>query len=338
MEKISFKNDYSEGAHPQILEALIEQNTSQEPGYGYDRYSRAATRYIQEKIGIEAEVFFVAGGTQSNMLAIGHLLKPYQSVISTDISHIEEHETGAIEATGHKINKVAHDEGKLNVAKIQEVLDFHVDEHMVQPKMVYISLATEVGTIYSKSELSDISTFCKKNDLLLYIDGARMAMALTSKDCDWDLQTLAKWADVMYIGGTKNGTLLGEAIVFNKPSLADGFLHYRKQKGALLAKGRVLGIQFAELFRDQLYMELGQHANNCATQIAEKFILSGVQFKYPPQTNQIFPILKNETIEKLQQKFEFHIWEMHDADHSVIRLVFSWATSDEQLKILEAAI
>ncbi len=327
--KISFKNDYSEGAHPKILETLIQTNLVQEPGYGADSICKQAKEYIIKETGNpDSQIFFVSGGTQANLLVISHLLKPYESVIAADTGHIEVHETGAIENSGHKINLIPSREGKINSVGIQAIVDAHTDNHMVKPAMVYISQCTELGSIYSKAELLEISNCCKSNNLLLFIDGARLGTALTSSANDLTLKDIASLSDVFYIGGTKNGALLGEAIVFQDHKLSQGFDYYLKQKGALMAKGRVLGAQFLALFKDNLFYELGTHANVMASNLASAFKTNGYAFATEPVSNQIFPIIPLILAEKLAEKYEFYIWQKLDGQNVVIRLVTSWATKE----------
>ncbi|SHJ70987.1 L-threonine aldolase [Anaerobranca californiensis DSM 14826] len=328
----SFKNDYSEGAHPNILKALMETNLEQQEGYGEDKYSKLAKEAIKAKIKSKGEIHFVSGGTQANLIVISSALKPYQSVISAETGHINIHETGAVEATGHKINTIKSENGKLTVDKIKEIVEFHVDEHMVKPKMVYISNTTEVGTVYKKRELEEIYAYCQNNGLYLFLDGARLGSALLSKENDLTLEDLGKLTDVFYIGGTKNGALIGEAIVINNQELMEDFRFYIKQRGALLAKGRLLGIQFLELFKDDLYFRLAEHANLMAEKLKEGIEKRGFRFLTPPVSNQIFPILPNNLIERLERKFAFYTWCKIDDDFSAIRLVTSWATTEEGVK------
>ncbi len=332
-DKISLKNDYSEGAHPLIIEALSKNNLNQEPGYGYDSYSEKARILISQLVGKSVEIHFVSGGTQANLLVIGHLLRPYESVISTDIAHIEEHETGAIEALGHKIHKLPHHNGKLQISDIKELVSKHTDEHRVMPRLIFLSLATEVGTVYTKKELLALSDLAKELNLLLYIDGARLAMALASPMCDYTLDFLGEVADVFYIGGTKNGALIGEAIVFSTPRLAHNFSYYCKQKGALLAKGRSLGLQFLALFADNLYFSLGEQAVRYGYDLADVLETKGVVLKYPLETNQLYPILSPEQVEHLENRFIFHRWETESDGRIVIRLVTSWATKTADIEI-----
>ena len=327
--QISFKNDYSEGAHPEILNLLTQTNLQQEPGYGDDTWSLEAKDMIRAQIGNpDAEVYFVSGGTQANLLVISHLLKPYESVIAADTGHIQVHETGAIENCGHKINLVPHAMGKIDVAGIDKVIKAHTDHHMVKPAMVYLSQSTELGSIYNRAELEEISNYCRANNLKLFIDGARLAVALTSSEADLTLPEFAALCDVFYIGATKNGGLLGEAIVFNNAGDAAGFPYYLKQKGALMAKGRLLGVQFHALFRDGLYFELAKHANAMARKLAEGIAAAGYGFALTPESNQLFPILPLQVIAALNEQFAFYTWEKLDDEKAVVRLVCSWATKE----------
>ena len=339
MKKYSFKDDYSEGAHPEILDKLVAVNLQQRKGYGLDDFSLQAKENIKKIINHQdATIHFVSGGTQANLIVIGALLKPYESVIAAETGHIAVHETGAIEATGHKINTVKTNDGKLTPTAIQKVLDEHTDEHMVKPRMVYISNTTELGTLYSKSELEALRTFCNANDLLLYMDGARLAMALTASTNDLTLTDIAKLTDVFYIGGTKNGALLGEAIVINNKALQNHFRFHLKQRGALLAKGRLIGIQFLVLFENDLFFKAGKHANTQAAYLADGLKELGYSFRYAPVSNQVFPILPNTLIKKLSQDYGFHIWESVNPEESAIRLVCSWATTAVAVKQFIAKI
>lgn len=332
MRKISFKDDYSEGAHPEILRLLSETNLKQTSGYGEDEFSEKARQIIKNKIQNQSvDIHFVSGGTQANLLVISSVLKPYQSVIAASTAHIAVHEAGAIESTGHKINTVETSDGKLTAEKTREVLEFHTDEHMVMPKLVFISNTTETGCIYSEKELSDLSGFCKKNNLYLYLDGARLASAITSKYNDLNLKKITEYTDIFYIGGTKNGALLGEAIVVKNPELKQDFRYNIKQKGALLAKGRITGIQFKALFENDLYFRLAENANNSAQKISDAIKKRGFNFLYKPVSNQIFPVFPNELIKILLQKFDFYIWSKYNESHSVVRIVCSWATENKSV-------
>ncbi len=328
----SFKNDYSEGAHPKILDALIQKNTEQHDGYGEDYFSSEAKKLIQQHINDkDADIHFVSGGTQANLISLSSMLKPYQSVIAAQTGHIAVHEAGAIEATGHKINTVISDNGKVTVSNVQCVLESHTDEHQVQPKVVFISNSTEVGTVYSKKELTELSSFCKNNGLFLYLDGARLGSALTSKYNDLTLADISNLTDMFYIGGTKNGALIGEAIVISNTELKRDFRYHLKQRGALLAKGRLLGIQFLEMFSDGLYYELARHANSMAELLAEGIQNRGYDFLTKPVSNQIFPIFPDCLIADLQSRFGFYVWSQIDESHSAVRLVTSWATERKQV-------
>jgi len=333
MSKYSFLNDYSEGAHPLILEALVQLNYEQQDGYGNDTYSEEAKHLIRNKINNpEADITFVSGGTQANLIIISSALRPHESIISADSGHIALREAGAIEATGHKINTVPHQSGKLILAEVKTVLEEHdFGPHVVKPKLLYISNSTEVGTIYTKQELIDLYTFAQANSLYLFLDGARLGSALQAKDNDLTIEDIAKYTDVFTIGGTKNGALLGEAIVITNPLLKTDFLFHIKQKGAMLSKGRLLGIQFKTLFTNHLYFDLAHHANTMAMKISEAITESGYTHLTPSTTNQIFPILPNILINKLEKDFIFYRWKKHDENHSILRLVTSWTTDENQV-------
>lgn len=334
MNPYSFRNDYSEGAHPNILKALIDTNLTQQEGYGEDDYCEEAINCIKNKLNNDkSDIHFVSGGTQANLIVISSALKRYESVISATTGHINVHETGAIESTGHKVNVIETNTGKLTASQIQKVLDIHTDEHMVKPKMVYISNSTEIGTVYTKNELEELYSFCKSNNLYLFMDGARLGSALCSKETNLKISDLPNLTDAFYIGGTKNGALLGETIVINNDNLKENFRFYIKQNGALLAKGRVLGIQFLELFKNDLFYDLANHANNMAYKIGETLEKLGFKFLNKPSSNQIFPILSNDLIENLSEKFLFYVWTEIDDNTSAIRLVTSWATKEEMVDL-----
>lgn len=329
--KLSFKNDYSEGCHPRILEALTSCNLDQQDGYGLDDYSQNARNIILQKTrSPESKVHFVSGGTQANLVIISAFLRPHESVVSARTGHIFDNESGAIEATGHKVNSVETSNGKLNPTQIQQVLDAHpIKPHQLKQKLVYISNSTEIGTIYSKEELQKLSKFCKLNHLYLFMDGARLGHALSAENNDLRLEDIAKYTDAFYLGGTKNGAIIGEAIVINNTNLQEDFEYHLKQKGAMLSKGRLLGIQFQELLKDDLYFDLAQHANKQAMRIKQAFKEMGCGWWAETFTNQIFPILENEKIERLFQNIDFYIWRKIDEHHSAIRIITSWATQKE---------
>jgi len=331
MKKYSFKNDYSEGCHPNILQALIKTNLDQQNGYGYDEYSDEARELIKQKINNpNVDIHFVSGGTQANLLVISAILRPHESVVSAETGHIFTNEAGAIEATGHKIHGIVTEDGKLNPQHVQSVLDAHTNKpHQLKQKLVYISNSTEIGTIYQKQELKGLYEFCQSNNLYLFMDGARLGQALTSEINDLTLKDIADFTDVFYLGGTKNGALLGEAIVITNDKLKDEFGFNIKQKGAMLAKGRLLGIQFLELMKDDLYFDLAKHSNVQAMKIKAAFSNKNFKFLSDTFTNQIFPILNNSQIEKLSEKFDFYVWKKIDEENSAIRLITSWANSDE---------
>lgn len=330
----SFKNDYSEGAHPRILEALIKCNMEQSEGYGEDIFTARAIKLIKEKIRREdVDVHLLVGGTQTNLTALSAFLRPHEAVIAADTGHVLVHETGAIEATGHKVISVDVEDGKLTRKNIEAVIEEHTDEHMVKPKLVYISNSTEIGTIYKREEVEALSEVCKKHDLYLYVDGARLGSALCSNENNMKIYELAQLVDAFYIGGTKGGALIGEALVICRDTLKKDFRYHIKQKGALLAKGRILGIQFEELFKDNLYFDLATHANNMAQILKKGIVDAGYSFMINSSSNQVFPILPNKLINSLEKKYLFLIWEKIDKENSAIRLVTSWATNEE--KVLE---
>ena len=329
--KYSFKNDYAEGAHPRILETLIQSNLIQQNGYGFDDYSESAANIIKQKINNpNSKVFLVSGGTQANLIVISAFLRPHESVVSAATGHIFTNESGAIEATGHKVHAIETSNGKIDSEDIQKILDVHQNKpHQVKQKMVYISNSTEVGTIYSKKELVDMYQFCQEKDLYLFVDGARLGHALTAETNDLTLEDFGKYSDAFYLGGTKNGALIGEAIIINNESLQEEFGFHLKQKGAMLAKGRLLGIQFQELMKDDLYFDLARHANQQAMKIKEAFKQIGCEFLSETFTNQIFPILNLSQIEKLSVNFDFYVWKKLSEEKSAVRLITSWATSND---------
>lgn len=330
---LSFLNDYSEGAHPRVLKALADTNLEQTCGYGLDHYCQSAAELIRKKCAApEADVHFVVGGTQANLLVIHALLRSFESVIAAETGHVNVHETGAIEATGHKVCTISAPDGKLTPALVHQIIDAHATEHMVRPKLVYISDTTEIGTFYTKTELTALRRCCDENNLLMYLDGARLGSALTAQGSDLTLADLAVLADAFTIGGTKNGALFGEAIIFKNSELQPDFRYYIKQRGAMLAKGRLLGIQFTQLLQDDLYFEMGRHANEMAAVVRDALLAEGYPCPYDSHTNQIFSILPNTVIEKLSKVCAFEISHPEDASHSMARFVASWATTQEAVK------
>jgi threonine aldolase len=332
---IFLRNDYSEGAHPQIFKALSKTNMEQHIGYGEDAHCLNAAKLIKSRIGRDdVDIHFLVGGTQTNFTAISAFLRPHEAVISPSRGHICVHETGAIEACGHKIVAMPTDDAKLQAEQIDEAIEYHADEHFVKPKMVYITNCTELGTIYSKSELQEIRKRCDKYGLYLYLDGARLSSALTAPGNDLTIEDLATLTDAFYIGGTKNGALFGEALVLCNPTLKPDFRYILKQKGGMLAKGRLLGIQFEELFKDNLYYELGQHANDMAALLRNGITSKGYKFLSDSVTNQIFPIFPNEVVEMLEKYVSFESESQVDEAHRCIRFVTSWATPKEDIEKL----
>lgn len=326
----NFKNDYSEGCHPRILEALTQTNLEQTVGYGLDEHCANAATLIKKAIRCEtADVHFLVGGTQTNLTAISAFLRPHQCVLAAATGHVNVHETGAIEATGHKVVTRPTSDGKLTAALVQEMVEEHTDEHMVKPAMVYLSQSTELGTVYTKSELEAIYACCKENNLLLYVDGARLACALTSPACDMKLTDLPLLCDAFYIGGTKNGMLFGEALVIVNDTLKEDFRFLIKQRGGMLAKGRLLGLQFQEQFRDGLYLELGRHANAMAQRLQDGLIAKGYPMLQHSPTNQVFPILTPEQYQYFSSFALFETWSTLSDGRKAIRLVTSWATKQD---------
>lgn len=340
---IRFNCDYSEGAHPRILEKLAQTNLEQAPGYGQDTYCRQAADLIKSLCQTpQAEVHFLAGGTQTNLTVVAACLRPYQTVISADSGHINVHETGAIEATGHRILTVPEQNGKLTAEQIARCCKEHwLDdnpEFAPQPKLVYISFPTEYGTLYSKEELSAIRRVCDENNLFLFADGARLGYGLEAPGNDVTLADLAACCDVFYIGGTKIGALLGEAVVIVNPKLQKDFRYFMKQKGAMLAKGRILGIQFLALFEDGLYFKLSKHADEMAQIIRQACAECGFEFLYDSPTNQQFPIMPDDLIKQLEELYVFSHTKRLDHRRSAIRICTSWATRREDVEQLVADI
>lgn len=335
----SFRNDYSEGALPEIMEVLCATNLEQTPGYGCDTYCKEAAERIKECVQApEAAVHFLVGGTQTNQTALAAFLRPHQAVIGADTAHINVHETGAIETTGHKVLSVPTEDGKLTPAHIEAVVAVHEDEHMVQPKIVYISDSTEVGTIYTKKELAALSACCKRLGLYFYLDGARLGSALTCKENDVTLADLAQFMDAFYIGGTKNGALFGEALVIVNPALQEDFRYVMKQHGGMLAKGRLLGLQFKTLFTNDLFFKAARHANEAAEQIRSALEAKNVPVLADSPTNQLFPIVTAEQKAALAHNFIFEKIKDLEDGRIAIRFVTSFATKQEDVDALVQAI
>lgn len=345
MKKIKFETDYQEGAHPKILERLLATNLEQTSGYGVDAHNEHAKELIRRAINKpNAEIFFAVGGTQSNTIVIKSILDPCEGVVCVSSGHINVHESGAIEATGHKILTLPHHNGLLDAEDLKKYLTaFYANptyEHTVQPGMVYVSNSSEYGTVYTKNILKNIKAVCEEYNLPLFVDGARLGTALTSEASDMDIKDLAEICDIFYIGGTKNGALFGEAIVFTSPEKfrLKNFRTLIKQQGGLLAKGRLLGLQFEVLFEDGLYFENARHANKQAMKIKKAFTDSKIPFLFESFTNQQFPILTAEQNKKLSAEFDYELWEPLEDNKMAVRFCTSWATSDENVEKLINAI
>ncbi len=328
----SFKNDYSEGAHPRIIEALAKSNLEQTDGYGCDPHTERAAQLIKAEIGRQGvDVHLLAGGTQTNLTLIAAALRPYQAVIAAQTAHVCVHETGAVEATGHKVIAMPSQDGRLAPALIQEAVDAHPDEHMVQPRLVYISQSSELGTIYKKADLEEIRRVCDRNGLYLFVDGARLASALTAQESDVTIADLARLTDAFYIGGTKNGALFGEALVIANDALKTDFRYSIKQRGGMLAKGRMLGIQFECLFADGLYWELGRHANKMAMLLKQAFLDAEFKMLTDSPTNQQFVILPDSLVKKLEKNYKFEVYGAMGGGMTAVRFVTSWATPEAEV-------
>lgn len=334
-----FENDYSEGACPEILQALCKTNDEKLSPYGTDFYSESAKEKIRMACACpQAEIALLCGGTQTNRIVIDSLLQKYQGVVSAVTGHINLHEAGAVEAAGHKVIGLPQKNGKLSAPVLEQYLHVFFDDenrsHMVFPGMVYISHPTEYGTLYTKEELQELSDVCRNYSLPLYLDGARLGYALAAEDTDLTLPDIAKMCDVFYFGGTKLGTLCGEAVVFTHHNMPQQFQTTVKQNGALLAKGRLLGVQFDRLFTDELYLRLGKQAIRTADFLRKVLRENGYTFLLSTSTNQIFLIMENEQLIRLQKNVRFSFWEKVDDLHSVIRLATSWATTDTDIQAL----
>lgn len=340
---IYFHNDYSEGCHEKVLEALNRTNLEQTPGYGTDAYCIDAAEKIKKVCGREdLAVHFLVGGTQANLTVIDAALRPHQAALGACSAHINVHETGAVEATGHKVLSVPSDDGKITAAQVRQTVEEHWAsdsfEHTAQPKMVYISNPTELGTLYTLSELEALSAVCHEKGLFLFMDGARLGYGLAAKGNDVTLPDIARLCDVFYIGGTKVGALFGEAVVISNYAIAEDFRYLIKQHGGMLAKGRLLGVQFGALFEDDLYFRIAAHAVRMADQIRSVFDELGVAYLVPGETNQIFPILSDAFLAELSKKFMFTEQERVDETHRAVRFCTSWATKQENVDALCAEL
>lgn len=336
---IHFECDYTEGAHPLIMSRLMDTNMEQTCGYGKDEHCERAAELIKKACGApEAAVHFLVGGTQTNMTVISAALRPYQGVISADTGHIHVHETGAVESFGHKVLALPAQDGKITAAQIEKVCEAHRQddsfEHTVQPGMVYISNPTELGTLYTKEELEQISDSCRKYGLYLFLDGARLGYGLAAPENNLTMEDLAKLCDVFYIGGTKVGALFGEAVVIINEALKKDFRYMIKQKGGMLAKGRLLGVQFEVLFENGLYFEISEHAIRMAEKLRQALKECGYPFLVESGTNQIFPIMPDEKLQQLEGKFSYCYQERVDETHSAVRFCTSWATKEENVDAL----
>ncbi|MFV0503630.1 MAG: threonine aldolase family protein [Lachnospirales bacterium] len=334
---LNFKNDYTELAHEKILKKIIDVNKEFDEPYGFDSYSEKTENLIRKKLeNNEIDVHFISGGTQANIVAISSGLYPFESVIATDISHINGHETGAIELTGHKIHGIPHINGKLNLAKTKEFYKTTINaEYMAVPKLICLTNATEYGTYYTKKELEEIYKFCKESDMYLFIDGARMATALSAKKNDIEYSELCNLCDMFYLGGTKNGAMLGEALVIVNDQLKKNYKNAIKQRGAMLAKGRLMSIQFYELFIDDLYIRLAEHANDMANKLRSVLKKNKFEIYLESDTNQTFVIMDNDYISELEKNIRFSNLEVVDEKRSLVRFVTSWATVEDDIAELE---
>lgn len=340
---ISFESDYIAGAHPQILKRLAETNMESHPGYGADPYCESAKEKIRAACGCpDAEVEFLVGGTQANAVIISTMLRDYEGVVAAKTGHVSTHEAGAIEYTGHEVLEVEQTDGKVKPAVLRKYLEgFYEDanhEHMVFPGMLYLSYPTEYGTLYTRKELEEIAGICQSYQIPLFLDGARLGYGLMSRGCDLTLEEIAKLTDVFYIGGTKVGALCGEAVVFTKKNRPCHFVNSVKKRGALLAKGRLLGIQFDTLFTDSLYFEISRHAITMAEELKDIFKEAGLPFYLESPTNQQFIILEDGQMERLKEHVRFGFWEKQDACHTVVRFATSWSTTKEDLDGLKKII
>lgn len=336
---ISFENDYLEGCHESILERFMKENMKQESGYGFDSYTEKAIAAIKEHFDVpKADITLLTGGTQTNKIVISSILKPYEGVIAADTGHISVMEAGAIEASGNKILTLEGHCGKLEAKLVSDYLEsFHnspYKDHMVFPGMVYISYPTEYGTLYSKQEMIDLYKVCKNYKIPLFVDGARLGYGLQSPECDIDVKEFATLCDIFYIGATKIGALCGEAVVFNNHSRPNHFMTIVKQNGALLAKGRLLGIQFLQLFEENLYFDLSQHAIDMAMKLKQGLLAKDYQFLFDSPTNQQFIIIDNDNYEVIKNQVKIGTWQKYSEDQTVVRVITSWATRSEDVDFL----
>jgi threonine aldolase len=337
----SFYDDYSEGVHPEIIKYIADNNFDQQRGYSTDEYCTLASDRLRNAFGLpDADIHFMPNGTIANVIGLASMLKPFEGVISPASGHINTHEAGALEATGHKILWVDAHDGKLTPERIDSVMNSYEDEHTVVPRVVYLTQSTELGTVYTKSELEEVITHSKRKGLYVYIDGARLAMALASKSCGMALSEFGNLgADMFYVGGTKNGGLYGEAMIILNPELKPNFRNHMKQRGALMAKGRFMGQQFARFFdEDNLWLTLAQYANDMAAKLYKGLSDLGVPFDLDAPANQIFPILPTKVVEKLEEDYGFYRWKKVDESHTMIRLVCSWATDIRSLDAFIARV
>ncbi len=333
---IYFNNDYSEGCHEKVMEKLISTNMAQTLGYGADEYCASAAKKIKKKCNREdVFVHFLVGGTQTNLTVIDAALRPHQGALGADTAHINVHETGAVEATGHKVLSLPNRDGKLTAEQVEQTVRAHYSddsaEHTVQPKLVYISHPTELGTLYTRKELEELSAVCKKWGLYIFADGARLGYGLAAQDSDVTMADLAQFCDVFYIGGTKVGALFGEAVVISNPELNRDFRYLIKQHGGMLAKGRLLGIQFDALMEDDLYEKIAAHADRLADKLRGKFRELGIPFLVENSTNQLFPILPDNVLEALSKTYVFSEQQRADETHRAVRFCTSWATQEENI-------
>ncbi len=340
---IYFNNDYSEGCHEKVLQALVRSNLEQTPGYGEDHYCHKAADKIRKLCGREdLYVQFLVGGTQTNLTVIAAALRPHQGALGAESAHINVHETGAVEATGHKVLSLPSEDGKITADQVRETVKAHREdssfEHMVQPKLVYISNPTELGTLYTLSELEELSAACRELGLYLFLDGARLGYGLAAKGNDVTMADLARLCDVFYIGGTKVGALFGEAVVISNPAIAEDFRYLIKQRGGMLAKGRLLGVQFDALLEEDLYFKISVQADALADRIRECIDELGFSYLVPGITNQIFPILPDVLLEKLSENFSFTEMGRVDETHRAVRFCTSWATREDQVEALCQAL